>query len=239
MTDDLDRSFYVYLHRDKATGTPFYVGKGKGDRANQEQGRSSEWQAKVDSLPMGYSVEIVQRDFTEVEAWNLEWSLVHQYGKSSDGTGTLVNVFDGGEAGLSVSMASTLPEPIARAWEEDYESRSYRVPSAEEEMQLLAALEKRIKDIAHRWYASKGELDGELTDLRMSLDQVLDDVTDATRHRRRRALAWKDFAYALDEGLEDLDSTLEEANQDSPSLIAIAVELRQVLREKLARLRQA
>ena len=40
MADDLDRSYYVYLHIDNATGSPFYVGKGK--MTDPHRGRKAE-----------------------------------------------------------------------------------------------------------------------------------------------------------------------------------------------------
>lgn len=66
----IDRSFYVYVHRRLSDGTPFYVGKGKTNRAYVTFGRSPEW-ASVQS-EHGLIVEIVKRHLSEWCAYTLE-----------------------------------------------------------------------------------------------------------------------------------------------------------------------
>jgi hypothetical protein len=63
-------SYYIYLHRRKSDGKPFYVGKGKGYRAWATHGRSTHW--KRISAKHGSGVEIVFDNLTENESFELE-----------------------------------------------------------------------------------------------------------------------------------------------------------------------
>lgn len=87
--------YYVYLHRKKACGTPFYVGKGKGGRSASAHGRNPFWKKTVNRH--GYYVEIVATGLQEWYAFELEKDLISLYGRRQDASGTLVNMTDGGE----------------------------------------------------------------------------------------------------------------------------------------------
>lgn len=69
--------FYVYLHK-KPNGQIFYVGKGKGYRANQKRGRNAHWRRVVDKY--GYDVTIFKNNMTEQEALDLEMELIEVIG---------------------------------------------------------------------------------------------------------------------------------------------------------------
>lgn len=88
-------NFYVYIHRDKLTNAVFYVGKGKGGRAFDTKSRSSFWKKYVKKHE--YIVEFVEQDIQEWYAFELERNLIAYYGRRDDGTGSLLNLTDGGE----------------------------------------------------------------------------------------------------------------------------------------------
>lgn len=93
--------YYVYLHRKKTTGEVFYVGKGKGCRANQKASRSSSWKSAFQKH--GVDVEIVEKDIQEWYALELESNLIDYYGRSDLGQGSLVNKKDGHSFGRGFS----------------------------------------------------------------------------------------------------------------------------------------
>ena len=64
--------YYVYVHRDKQ-GNTFYVGKGCGERAYHQNGRSTKWFEQADG---GYWVEIIAQDLDESTALLVEMSLI-------------------------------------------------------------------------------------------------------------------------------------------------------------------
>lgn len=107
--------FYVYIYK-KPDGTPFYVGKGKGERMFDHL---TEAKKGVKSLKCNIIrkiwrngkeplIEKVKENLLEHEAFELEKSLISKYGRINKKTGTLANLTDGGEgAGGQVLSAET------------------------------------------------------------------------------------------------------------------------------------
>lgn len=84
--------FYTYLHRRASDGQPFYVGKGKGDRAHRTNHRNPYWHKTVKKH--GLQVEIVAHWPTEAEAFEHEKFLIWCF---KDMGCKLVNQTEGGE----------------------------------------------------------------------------------------------------------------------------------------------
>lgn len=94
--------FYTYVWRD-ASGVPFYVGKGKGRRAWITTQRSKPF--KEIHSEGNCRVEIIDYFIHESQAHAHEVELISRYGRRDNGTGSLVNLTDGGE-GTSGWVAS-------------------------------------------------------------------------------------------------------------------------------------
>lgn len=106
MTQATDQSFFVYAYirdRDDSVsylGTPYYIGKGKGDRhkvahvqkvgpgGNGMRDLTPENEDQIVTLASG---------LTEEEAFEAEKRLIAFYGKVCDETGCLLNFVDGGQ----------------------------------------------------------------------------------------------------------------------------------------------
>lgn len=83
--------FYVYKYL-REDGTPYYIGKGSGDRAYKK------WSKKDIKPPADTTrIVIVEQDLTEDQAFDLEKKLIAEYGRKDLGTGILHNKTDGGE----------------------------------------------------------------------------------------------------------------------------------------------
>ena len=85
---------YAYLREDS---TPYYIGKGSGDRYKVKQGRNC-------SPPSDDSrIIFLKKGLTEEEAFRHEIYMIFLYGRKDTGTGILYNFTDGGEGASGIS----------------------------------------------------------------------------------------------------------------------------------------
>lgn len=87
--------YYTYIHYNAITNEPFYVGKGKDNRAWKSTSRSKYWSRVVKKY--GYIVKIVEENLSEEEAYKKEKELIKLYGRRDLKTGILINMTDGGD----------------------------------------------------------------------------------------------------------------------------------------------
>jgi len=92
----MDTSFYTYAHL-REDGTPYYVGKGTGNRA---------WR-KRKFRPPDNRILILKKNLTEEEAFRHEVYMIFVLGRKDLGTGILRNRTNGGE-GTSGAIVNEL-----------------------------------------------------------------------------------------------------------------------------------
>jgi len=89
----------LYRHRRLDTNEIFYIGIGKEEkRAFNKKDRSNFWKSIINKTD--YSIEIIADDLSWEDAKELEIFLISLYGRRNLGTGTLVNMTDGGDGTL-------------------------------------------------------------------------------------------------------------------------------------------
>ena len=128
-------NFYVYTYL-REDGTPYYVGKGKGNRAYLN-GRIPP------KPPQLERIQIVKDNLTEQESFTLECKLIAEYGRKDTGTGILQNRTDGGEG-----VAGRIPTPESIQKRVSKNTGKKRTPEQKERMRQaqLSRKEKTPKE---------------------------------------------------------------------------------------------
>ena len=138
MTAQLIYYVYAYLRKD---GTPYYIGKGSGDRIHHKN--------HTVNLPPTERRVFIEKNMTSVGAYALERRLIRWYGRKHIETGILRNRTAGGEGVDDPSLFI------------DYEKREVKrlktVKSKEYEPKLKASHKKRLKTISSEGYKVKKE----------------------------------------------------------------------------------
>ena len=87
--------FYVYVFLREDRQTPYYVGKGSGNRCYSQRER-------IVPSPSKDRIIILKENLTEEEAFELEITMIKFWGRLDNGTGVLRNRTRGGEGTVGV-----------------------------------------------------------------------------------------------------------------------------------------
>jgi hypothetical protein len=104
----------VYRHIRLDKNEPFYIGIGKTEnRAYIKRKRNNYWKHIVKSSP--YEVQILFDDLTWDEACDKEIEFIKLYGRKDLGTGTLVNMTDGGDGRTNIVVSEETKQKISKS----------------------------------------------------------------------------------------------------------------------------
>jgi hypothetical protein len=102
----MDYYTYAYLREDR---TPYYIGKGKGDRIHSTN--------RTYKPPKDKSrIIFLKQNLTEEEAFKHEKYMIAVLGRKDNGTGILRNMTDGGEGASNCGTLEQRSEARRKAW---------------------------------------------------------------------------------------------------------------------------
>ncbi len=117
-------NYYVYGHYVSGSNEPFYIGKGKEQRAWVTQHRNFLWKEVV--AEHRYEVRIIQDNMNETDALLLETELIEKYGRIDLDTGILVNMTEGGNGGMGMLMTEEYRQNLANSARKRWNSPQYK-----------------------------------------------------------------------------------------------------------------
>jgi len=206
------RGYYVYVHKDCASGEVFYVGKGHGKRAWNIKSRNSKWKSKVASLSDGWQVEIVQDDLSENEAFDLEISMIEKYGGPEAIGGKLTNETLGGESSLEIHLEIQFDD---NEWSQAYfDARVFKQFPRDKEEALIQEFNESLLNIYHDIDIFNEEAynqeDDKLIGIADNLEYFSGSLIDFNRDFLRRRISWKELAISIEDIIEDIECDLED-----------------------------
>ncbi len=132
----MKNNYYVYEYI-RPDGTPYYIGKGSGNRAfirKNKRGRP------IDND----MIRFIKKNLSEGEALELEKKLIKYYGRKDLGTGILINLTDGGE-GISNPSSETRYKMSLAKRNESKETRNKRSLAAKNRLRNPLSEETKQK----------------------------------------------------------------------------------------------
>lgn len=99
--------YYVYAYLSSKTNLPYYIGKGKDDRAFRKE-------HNVNLPPDKRFIVFLESNLTELGAFALERRYIKWYGRRDNKTGILLNRTDGGEGVSGWIMSNSHKEKLLK-----------------------------------------------------------------------------------------------------------------------------
>jgi len=117
--------YYVYAYIRKSDGTPYYIGKGKGNRAYSKRHKVT--------VPPRDQIVFLETNLTNIGACALERRYIRWYGLKRYGTGILYNMTLGGEGNSA---------PRSEEWKRNHAQKMKGRPMSEETRNKMRLIDR-------------------------------------------------------------------------------------------------
>lgn len=134
--------YYTYAYL-RENGTPYYIGRGKGNRAYRRHWRSRVRGGYFDP-PSKDKILILKKNLTEDDANKHEKYMIFIFGRKDLGTGILRNLTDGGEGTSNVKMTEERLIKLRKPKSEEHKDK-LRKPKSEEYKKKMSDIKKGTK----------------------------------------------------------------------------------------------
>jgi len=148
--------FYSYIYLDPRNNEPFYVGKGKGDRAyvHLKRCRNPMLANKINKLKT-FNIEPLigkLQTSTEEYAFMLEQGLIKLLGRKNNNTGVLCNLTDGGEGTANILRSEEHNQKVSQKLK-----GIIRGPLSEDHKARMSATKKLKPSGTGKWMNKDGK----------------------------------------------------------------------------------
>lgn len=130
--------YYVYAYLRDSDKTPYYIGKGKDDRAFSKQHNIN--------LPDKSNIVFLETNLSEIGAFALERFYIRWYGRKINNSGILRNITEGGEGTSGFNHSEKTKNKLRKPKTEEFKNKLRKPKTDEHKAKLTLLNQMKAKD---------------------------------------------------------------------------------------------